>query len=435
MRPFSAQSPWNSRPVDPVLGTDEIPRDSYFPTLESGTWSTGVFVARPTDRPQRVVGLVGEKGVWDPDAEEFQTEIVVPHWPSDVLPANGADGHADIVDEAAGVIHSFYKLKQVDGEWRSRQYAWTRLDGRGWGDPAHYFQGARAAAVPTMGGLLRTHELAEDSGPIQHALAISLTFSGLSADPSYVFPATSSDSGANKNKGKIPEGALLMLPADFDSASFSDPRLRRIAEALKRYGGYVVDRNVGTPFVIYAEMGSNARLHPAGRWDSKVAGELDRIRAALRPVVSAKSWLDGEGRPVELQQPMNLLSMRGKWRSERGDIQGRFETWRQAVVFDAAKRDSVLVANSPRLLSSVTWARPKPGQRCRLTARVSGDVRMRLDLRGSDGVRVAWGSAPLADGQSVDFDWPDSVTAARVAVHALAAGPGWARGDLRVIEG
>ncbi len=52
---------------------------------------------------------------------------------------------------------TFWQLKQQTGNGSATQYAWTRLNGSGWGDPAHYFQGARAAAVPTAAGLIRAH--------------------------------------------------------------------------------------------------------------------------------------------------------------------------------------------------------------------------------------------------------------------------------------
>jgi hypothetical protein len=433
LRPFSAQSPWNSRPVEPTLDDWEIPKASYAPALESGKWSTGVFVCQPDDPPMRVVGLPGQKGVWDPDAETTQPEVVLPHWPASVNPAEGLDGHADIVDAEAGIIHSFYKLSRVDDQWCAKQYAWTRLDGRGWGDPAHYFQGARAAAVPTMGGLVRRHELEEGAGPIRHALAISLTFNALSADPGYVFPATSADSGLNNNNGRIPEGALLMLPPDFDVSKVDDARLRRIAEALKVYGGYVVDRNVGTPFVVYCEIGSNAKLHTAKLWNSRAASDLERMRLALRRVSSAKGWLDGNGKPVELRQPMNLLSMRGAWRSERDDAQARFETWPQAVVLKDAKAGVAVINNSGRHITAVTWAKPQPGQKLTLTARTGNGATLRLQLRGGEqGAKgaVAFDSGDLADGKSVTFEWPEKFAGSRLVVRATASGDCWARGDL-----
>lgn len=217
LKPFSAQSPWNARPVKPVLGDFEIPRSTYYPTLAEGMWSTGVFVASATDTPMTVLGPRDKPGVWDPDTESIHKSIVIPRWPAGVLPASGSDGHADIVDPISGIIHSFFVLKNVDGQWRAQQYAWTRLDGRGWGEPGHYFQGARAAAVPTMGGLIRTREVNDGDSVYRHALAMSLTFNALSTGPTYIFPATSADGGAEKtNSGQIPEGALLMLPPDYD---------------------------------------------------------------------------------------------------------------------------------------------------------------------------------------------------------------------------
>ncbi|WP_067068565.1 hypothetical protein [Roseateles chitosanitabidus] len=431
LRPFSAQSPWNCRPVDPVLDDWQIPKASYVPALESGKWSTGVFICGSDDGPMKIVGLPGQKGIWDPDAETTQPEIVLPRWPASVIPAEGSDGHADIVDAEAGIIHSLFKLLRVDDQWCAKQYAWTRLDGRGWGDPAHYFQGARAAAVPTMGGLVRRHEVEEGAGPIRHALAISLTFNGLSADPGYVFPATSADAGLSSNNGRIPEGALLMLPPDFDTAKVDDPRLRRIAEALKVYGGYVVDRNIGTPFVIYAEIGSNAKLHTPGVWNSRAASDLERMRLALRRVSSTRGFLDGHGRPVDLRAPMNLLSMRGAWRSERDDAQARFETWKQAVVLRDAKAGLAVVNTSGRHISAVNWARPQPGQTMRLTARTGNGATLRLQLSGAErGAPPAFDSGDLEDGKTVSFQWPEKFAGSRLVVRTTRSGDCWARGDL-----
>lgn len=428
-RPFSAQSPWNSRPVDPELGDYEIPKDSYFPTIDSAKWSTGVFVCSRDDKPMRLTGLPGRPGIWDPDAEATQPELVIPHWPERVLPATGSDGHADLVDPVAGVVHSFFKLQRIDGEWRAAQYAWSRLDGRGWGDPAHYFQGARAAAVPSMGGVMRTHELDDGDTMFRHALAMSMTFSGLSADPGYVFPATSADKGANRNKGRIPEGALMMLPADFDTSALQEPRLRKIAETLKVYGAYVVDRNIGTPFVFYAEIGSEVRLHPRGGWNVKVARELDLLRASMRQVTGARGYVDGHGEPVDLRAPLNLLSFRGQWKAQRGEAaSARFETWRQGLVFTDATPDTLLV-NEGRRPTGVHWARPKPGQRCRFTARCEGDARVRLQMHG--GGKALFDSGELGDGQRKEFDWPDADFTLRLGVRC--GGSGLASADLRAL--
>ncbi|SEK52643.1 hypothetical protein SAMN05216359_10283 [Roseateles sp. YR242] len=428
-RPFSARSPWNCRPVDPVLEGWAIPKDAYFPAIESHKYSTGVFLCSPDDKPLRVLGL-NPRGIWDPDAEAFTPEVVIPRWPADVLPAAGSDGHADLVDVQAGVIHSFFQLKRDGDQWRAQQYAWTPLDGRGWGDPAHYFQGARAAGVPTMGGLIRSHEIEDGDSVYRHALALSLTFSGLSPAPGYVFPATSADRGVEQNKGQIPEGALLMLPSDFEIRALGDASMRKIGETLKRYGGYVVDRNYGTPFVIYAEIGSRFPIVLKGGWNSQVANDLERLRANLRQVKSVKGWLDGHDRPTDLEASLNLISMRGDWRVQRGTAKARFDTWRQAVTFEDAK-DAVLAVEGNRQVSGVYWARPKPGQACKLTARCSGDARLRLELKDRNG-RTLVDSGELENGKTASFDWPDGYAVARSSVRA--AGSGSAGADLRVVS-
>lgn len=417
-RPFSAQSPWNSRPVAPVLGTFEVPRSTYSSMVAEGRWSTGVFIASAGDKPMTVLGPLDKRGVWDPDAEVVRDSVVIPRWPAAVVPAEGTDGHADIVDPATGIVHSFFKLKNVDGQWRALQYAWTRLDGRGWGEPGHYFQGSRAAAVPTMGGVIRTHEVNDGDSVYRHALAMSMTFNALSPGPTYVFPATSADGGAEKtNSGQIPEGALMMLPPDYDTASIKEPKLRKVAETLKLFGAYVVDRNVGTPFALYVENGTHFDLH-GGPWNNDVARELDRIRGGLRQVIAVDGWLDGNGRPMaQLNQPLNLLSMRGPWRIVKGDGPlGEFATWQQAVVFSPGGSVTQQINTSGNNLHPVAWARPQPGARYRLTATAEGCGSLRLQLYDAGGRSVLYDSGELTDGQSMEFNWPEGQRAAAVTV-------------------
>ncbi|MGC3985936.1 MAG: Atrophin-1 multi-domain protein [Pseudorhodoferax sp.] len=405
-RPFSAQSPWNARPIDPVLGDFVIPPSTYMPAIAGGAYSTGAFRANKTDKPMEILPLPGRNGVWDPDAARVHPSITIPRWPADVIPATGSDGHADIVDETDGIIHSFFKLKQIDGQWRTAQYAWTRLDGRGWGEPGHYYQGARAAAVPTMGGLIRSHEINDGNPMYLHALAMSLAHNGLSADPTYVFPATSADRGAARtNTGQIPEGALLMLPAEYDTSRIRNPRLRKVAETLKVYGAYVVDRNVGTPFVIYVENGSGFSLH-GGSWDSHTGNELNRMRAALRQVTGVSGWLDGDGRPMVMEQRLNLLSMRGDWTKVHGDRLGTFETWQQAVVFEAGLSGVEQKNSSASMLQPVRWALPQAGASYQLTARTTGGGRLRMRLFGADPAQPVFDSGELANGESRVFTWP-----------------------------
>lgn len=422
-RPFAANSPWNARPLGAKLGSDEIPKALYFPALDDGRWSTGVYVASPNDPAITVLPLPGRAGIWDPDAESQRDSIVIPRWPAGVVPASAADGHGDIVDPVEGVIHSFNVLRYIDGQWHADQYAWTPLNGRGWGDPSHYFQGARAAAVPTMGGLIRTAEIADGDSLFQHALAMSLTHSGLAANPSYIFPATSSDAGAASNTGRIPEGALLMLPPDYNTASIRDPLLRKVAQTLKVYGAYVVDRNGGTPFVIYVEMGSNLQLHKP-RWSNEVANELDRMRAGLRQVMAVERWLDGNGQPMVMDRRLNLLSMRGPWRRIAGSrAAGRFETRQQAVVFPPGEGSVTQVNEGGHNLHPVAWSRRQPGARYQLSAKTTGGGTVQLQLLTTDRQQVLFDSGELTNGKTHTFRWPEGQGAVTVTTRS-GTGPG-----------
>lgn len=406
-KPFAVDSLWNSRPVNPVLGAATIPKSNYFPRVGGGKYSLEVFLAAADDPPVTVRGLPGRKGVWDPDWEAFRESITVPRWPRGVTPAEGRDGHADIVDATTGIVHSFNMLRFQAGQWIAGQYAWTRIDGRGWGDPAHYFQGARAAGVPAMGGLIRKHEVRDGDVQYRHALAVSLTFNALASNPAYVFPATSADRTASRNTGTIPEGALLMLPASFDTASIGNAELRKVARTLMTYGAYVVDRNVGTPFNIYVENGADFNLHGRGHWDAAVANDLQRIRAALRPVVAADGWLDANGRAFTPDRNLNLLSMRGPWTVRAGSGSGQFDSWAQAIVFPQTATRIVQVARSARSMHPVSWAKPAAGVEYRLTALATGGARLRLRLRDMTTGKDLVDSGELADGATTIFPWPN----------------------------
>lgn len=411
--PYSAQSLWNVRPVNPVFGTFVIPKSSYFPTISAGAYSTGVFLASPTDQPMTVVGRRSTEtatvGVADPDNGPNRV-ITIPHWPADVLPASGADGHADIVDPVTKTVHSFWQLKRINGQWTAALYSWSPLTGTGWGDPAHYYQGARAVGIPASAGLIRAHEVKDGLPTYTHALAMSLTFNALSNGvdtPAYVFPATSADNGLERNSGVIPEGALMMLPPDFDSSRIANADLRKVVDTLKTYGAYVVDRNEGTPFVIYAENKSNFHLMPNG-WDNTIASELDRIRAGLRQVVSADDWVDASGksvaRAIEAQKKMNILSMRGTWTKQSGTAGAVFDSATQSLVFDATTTKTVYANVNNTGLTHVKWALPKAGSEVRFKVIATGGATLRLQAKNNG--RVTFDSEELRNGQSVRFEWP-----------------------------
>jgi hypothetical protein len=237
---------------------------------------------------------------------------------------------------------------------------------------------------------------------------MSLTFNALSASPTYVFPATSADgNAATTNSGQIPEGALLMLPPGFDSTLIRSPALRKVAETLKTYGAYVVDRNVGTPYVIYVEIGSGYNLH-GGKWNSAVANELDLIRRELRPVKSTDGWIDGNERLVKPSSGFNLLSMRGPWAVQSGSGSAAFDTWRQALMFPANGSAVTVVNRSNNNVSRVTWALPQRGRHYTFTVNTTGNASVKLDILDKDLRRLVFSTGYLIHGETITFTWPAS---------------------------
>jgi len=432
LRPFAADSMWNSRPINPRFDDFVIPKSSYYPAVQEGNYSSGVFLAKATDAPLTVYGPVNSRGLWNPDAEAFQPSITIPRWPADVIPATGSDGHADIVDEQQGIVHSFFKLKNDNGTWRAMQYAWTRIAGRGWGDPAHYFQGARAAAVPTTGGLIRTHEINDSDVMYRHALSMSLTFNALSAKPTFIFPATSADgNAATTNYGKIPEGALVMLPPTFDSSRITSPALRKVVETLKTYGAYIVDRNVGTPFVIYVEIGSGYSLH-GGKWNSKVASDLDLIRQELRQVTGTDGWADGDNRAFTPDTNLNLLSMRGPWLTRSGDGTPVFDTWQQAVTISPGTKATTVAHFNNRSITKLSWAQPIAGKSYSFQAIATGGATVKLDIVDRAQNKVVYSTGALSDGSVATFTWPTANFSTAIYVSAPAGQA--ASGSAKLLE-
>ena len=216
-----------------------------------------------------------------------------------------------------------------------------------------------------------------------------------------MYPATTADASASANTGAIPLGGLMMLPASFNSAAIVNPELRKVAETLKTYGAYVVDRNYDTAYSIYVENGANFSLMKT--WDARVIADLENIRAALRQVVGVESWLDGDGNKRQTPAQPEILSMRGIWQLPLGGLSaGVFDSWRQSVVFPAtAKKISAVNYTS---LSKVSWSVPAGGTAMRFLSATTGGATMRLQVMVAGVVTVDSGN--MFNGVWHDFTWP-----------------------------
>ena len=103
-----------------------------------------------------------------------------------------------------------------------------------------------------IGGTIRVGEMSAPA-PLGHALKIDLNCP-VSCSPTgggFRWPATSADEKAQEEyRGRDPRvkmGTLMALPPDVDLAQFTEPDVRKIAEAMRDYGAYVVDATGGPP--------------------------------------------------------------------------------------------------------------------------------------------------------------------------------------------
>lgn len=415
LKPFRADSLWNSKPINPVLGSYVIPpcfkpRGSIykcFPAIGGGAWSTGIYKTQPTDGPMTVYKVDGYPGILDTDTLEQKAFITLPHWPADATGATGSDGHCDIIDEEAGVIHSFWILKKnAAGQFTARQYSWSPLYGTGFGDAAHYSQGARATGVATCAGMIRKHEVNDGKPLFEHALACSMDYTGLSANPPFIPPATMSDGDYGYNTGSIPEGALIMLPQGYDTTRLNRwPLAKKVAETLKVYGARVVDRNEFTPYSIYVENGAGWKMS-ALSWDNDLANELEYIRTQLRQVISEDGFIAGE----EYEPSENILSLRGPWNKAGSTVlEPLYDTLEQGLRIPAC-RDKTWYTNTNGTGFRLAAFQPKAGEFYRLTYSATNNSYFRMVVKGFEANSSARipdiTVAPPGPGQYAYVKWP-----------------------------
>lgn len=417
---FSAQSPWNSTPIKPKLGSNKLPAARQIPWIEESAYSSKIFRAAANDSPMTVIA--------DDIANQLQAgSVTIPRFPAATMPATGQDGHCEILDPIDGTLHSFYQLRRTAGTWRAGKYARTSAQGSGWGTVANP-DNVRAAGCSTAGGLLLASELGLDIVP--HALAIGMDKNAFMSGP--VWPATLQDyTGATTYKGipgqRFAMGRLLMLPATFDVDKLGLPESRAIARTLKKYGGYIVDATVGS-LNFYAEIGSGwNKSYVNGKYSSTFSPDMQAIKAALRQVIEHNGFLDRDGKPYVPTplRSMNLLSMRGPWQGYNGSRSfGKYD-----AATDLFQAEATAEPRTVRQLLNVhdeadrfgykrqNWnLNPEPGVRYLVRAIGAGDITATLAVNSKSFKRYG-ATAKLAPGGSVAFTWPtDPATVTEIFV-------------------
>jgi hypothetical protein len=429
--PYSAQSLWKAQPVNPTLSSGVIPSSEYAYV----PFQAPIYYARASDPSVTISGPNG-RGVNVPD-EITLRNIILPHFPAGVVSPPGGDAEVVIYDTTTQLLHSFWQMTYSTGRWAADTYAVELSTGWGFGTPSRPFN-IRACGSSPIAGVLRNWELPrsgkEDTFP-QHALALGLGANSILADsPSSggpIYPATSQDAGFQYTGAATnawPMGTLFMLPRSFDVGTLSAPGAIAVAKTLMKYGAYLADTSpntcgfycewnpgvTGWPDISYGLHSSNA--------------DFTTIRNAMRSVTAVEGWLDGDGNAWTTPgwAQMQLLSMRGPWRTMSGTMAGGFDTVANFFVAPAnapflARR----IIHQPSALSSGGWWRnwadsggwfvaPRPGQKYTLSVIGSGALTASLSIWDQAISTNYFTSSAKSPGQQQTFTWPNRASFATV---------------------
>jgi hypothetical protein len=258
-RPFAWSSPWNL-PLATAAATAPAGLTPKFVQFDAEHIS-----ASPTD-PVRTL-TSGETVTVDlndynhsPKAENVSTRV-------HVNPRDTADGgynncSAFLVDSPdRQTVVQGQPLKLDPGGNPSYDFGWgpIRLTGDG-------IVGCHGGSgLSGIGGAIRVGEM-RSADPLTHALKIGVNCETecSNANRGFRWPAYKADKGyEDKYKGPNPNmgmGSLLALPADADLAGITEPDTRKVAEALKTYGGYIVDETANPGNFIAVQSGVEAEM-------------------------------------------------------------------------------------------------------------------------------------------------------------------------------
>lgn len=185
------------------------------------------------------------------------------------------------------------------------------------------------SGLSALGGTLRLHELLPDAPPISHVLKIELyahqyyyggpkrlnpATSENGGRTQYVWPATGSDGytfmndsrlGYNGSNPYLAPGSLMVLPpGTAEGLNISTIPAKRIADALTKYGAYIVDDTASDSAAICMEVGADEVFKQYYNFSVDTAlgpwyNDLVKIFQQLHIVINnAPSSIGGGGTPV-----------------------------------------------------------------------------------------------------------------------------------------
>jgi len=175
--------------------------------------------------------------------------------PPAAQPAQGTDGHLNIIDETHRWVSELYAVQILpNGDLSTVGY--NKNDLRGPGGGFDRWHGSVAAGTSGLGGMIRKGELTQGTANLQsgirHALQGVIYSQMLNRNApggrAFVWPASSADTRALQGigyttSGILYMGSLLAIPpwVNLDQLGITDPQAMEVARALQDYGVYIVD--------------------------------------------------------------------------------------------------------------------------------------------------------------------------------------------------
>lgn len=260
-RPFSADSPWNTKiPADALIDplSEILIEDfaSYSPlAINMPIYSVATYYIDSTKTPKKKVfpyfeGHYGRG--FAPGTRIPAPAFAVPPGPA------GSTAYLAMIDPAAGRA---WEMKQgaqdpETGYWGTSFGAEVDLKGTGVAAPwmtapdTNLSASPRPSGVPLIAGLIRIDEI--KAGHIDHALAIAYPAPRTGSFVSPASMALEAPEATAPNLVGLPMGARIQLDPAYDIENTNlTPAAKVIARALQEYGAIVVDQTGST--VLFAE--------------------------------------------------------------------------------------------------------------------------------------------------------------------------------------
>ena len=303
-QPFADTSIWNT-PLgrgaifqsDTAAETAMIHSDDVGGHSGSYAWiavgGVGVYRAKNTDPLVRwTFDRRSATAPWPAGGAMYNGSIEL-RTPSSLKFLGGSDGHAVLIDPTGQVAYETWigKWDAANRTIHATYLVRVDLKGSGIASGESRSEGIRGFGGSLLGGLVRCEELRR--GEIPHAVAMVFSTTMLRKSPTMagqkVWPASMSDGGGKNNyQGLVPMGALIGIRPDVDLSKLGLTREGlALANAYRRFGGYVVDASIGSETLAVTEPGCDKQA------TSNLFTDVRKIRDKLARVLNNSAATPG----------------------------------------------------------------------------------------------------------------------------------------------